>query len=69
MKTIVNKNETLVISENIQITISQDKDRVYIEVLENRENEDCSSDYVITNNLSIPKDRAINLKLDYRLEN
>lgn len=69
MKTITNKNETLVISDNIQVTISQDKDRVYIEVLENRENELCSSDYVITNNLSIPKDRAINLKLDYRLEN
>ena len=69
MKTITNKNKTLVISENIQVTIAEDKERIYIEVLENTENETCSSDHVITNSLSIPKDRAINLKLDYRLEN
>ena len=64
MKTITNKNETLVISENIQVTISEDKHRIYIDVLENRENEVFSNDQVITNSLSIPKNRAIDLKLD-----
>lgn len=69
MKTITNKNETLVISENIQVTITEDKEKIYIEVLENTENETCSSEHVITNSLSIPKDKTIDLKLDYRLEN
>ena len=69
MKTIPNKNETLVISENIQVTITEDKEKIYIEVLENTENETCSSEHVITNSLSIPKDKTIDLKLDYRLEN
>ena len=64
MKTITNKNETLVIYENIQVTISEDKHRIYIDVLENRENEVFSNDQVITNSLSIPKDTAIDLKLD-----
>lgn len=64
MKTITNKNETSVISENIQVTISEDKHRIYIDVLENRENEVFSNDQVITNSLSVPKDRAIDLKLD-----
>ena len=69
MKTITNKNETLVISENIQVTITEDKEKIYIEVLENTENETCSSEHVITDSLSIPKDKTIDLKLDYRLEN
>ena len=43
--------------------------KIYIEVLENTENETCSSEHVITNSLSIPKDKTIDLKLDYRLEN
>ena len=70
MKTITNKNETLVISANIQVRISEEIDTIYIDVLENRVIQDNASEkqQVITNSISVPKDRALNLELDYSIE-
>ena len=70
MKTITNKNETLVISANIQVRISEEIDTIYIDVLENRVIQDNVSEkqQVITNSISVPKDRTLNLELDYSIE-
>ena len=70
MKTITNKNETLVISANIQVRISEEIDTIYIDVLENRVIKDNASEkqQVITNSISVPKDRTLNLELDYSIE-
>ena len=70
MKTITNKNETLVISANIQVRISEEIDTIYIDVLENRVIQDNASEkqQVITNSISVPKDRTLNLELDYSIE-
>ena len=65
-RTIVKETGTEVISDNIQVKITEDNDRVYIEVLENKDWGDSSNNKIelaITNNLSIPKARELDLKL------
>ena len=64
--TIVKETGTEVISDNIQVKITEDNDRVYIEVLENKDWGDSSNNKIelaSTNSLSIPKARELDLKL------
>tara|TARA_R110000782_G_scaffold158576_2_gene250700 strand:- start:40 stop:255 length:216 start_codon:yes stop_codon:yes gene_type:complete len=69
MKTITKATETKVISDNIQVKIEEDSERIYIEVCENQEdslypNRTDKTELVITNTLSIPKARELSLKLE-----
>jgi len=66
MKTITKATETKVISDNIQVKIEEDSERIYIEVCENQEDSlyPNRTELVITNTLSIPKARELPLKLE-----
>ena len=66
MKTITKATETKVISDNIQVKIEEDSERIYIEVCENQEDSlyPNRTELLITNTLSIPKARELPLKLE-----
>ena len=67
MKTIVENKATSITTDNVRVRIEEDEDRVYITVFEKRRTEDGSSYDAtveeITNNLSIPKARELDLEI------
>jgi|TARA_R100001460_G_scaffold53240_1_gene92276 hypothetical protein len=64
MKTIIKGTETKVISDNIEVRIDEDDERIFVEVLENQHLLSGGTELVITNNLSIPKARELGLELE-----
>ena len=64
MKTIIKGTETKVISDNIEVRIDEDDERIFVEVLENRHLLSGGTELLITNTLSIPKARELGLELE-----
>lgn len=64
MKTIIKGTETKVISDNIEVRIDENDERIFVEVLENQHLFSGGTELVITNTLSIPKARELGLELE-----